>query len=136
MSVAIGLFVSLSFFYQQHVSPTLHPALILGLREFFKIGFVSLGLSLSLLFLAVCAGIYIVPLYAILQHRTQTQYLSRVIAATNILNALFMVVASVFTIGLFALQFNVLQVFLSIGFLNIPVFFIIQRIVNNRLKNA
>lgn len=45
-------------------------------------------------------GLYIVPLYALIQTRTDPQHLSRVIAGNNILNAAFMVGAAVMSIVL------------------------------------
>jgi 1-acyl-sn-glycerol-3-phosphate acyltransferase len=50
--------------------------------------------------LGVFSGFYIVPLYALVQARSEPGYRSRVIAGNNILNALFMVVASLMAIGL------------------------------------
>lgn len=41
-------------------------------------------------------GIFIVPLYALIQQRSRAEAVSRVISATNIINALFMVVAALF----------------------------------------
>ncbi|MDR2260875.1 MAG: MFS transporter [Azoarcus sp.] len=46
---------------------------------------------LDLLFLGGFGGIYCVPLYALVQQRSQAQYRARIIAANNIFNALFMV---------------------------------------------
>ena len=48
----------------------------------------------DLLLIGVFGGFYIVPLYALIQHRTEARYRSRVIAANNVLNALFMVGAA------------------------------------------
>ncbi|MCL2590726.1 MAG: MFS transporter [Betaproteobacteria bacterium] len=46
----------------------------------------------DLLMLGSFGGLYCVPLYALIQHRTQVEYRARIIAANNILNAVFMVV--------------------------------------------
>lgn len=74
----------------------------------------------DVLLLGAAGGIYIVPLYAVIQHRTDPAHRARVIAANNVLNALFMVCAALLAIvvlgsgwpitGLFALiaGFNVL----------------------------
>jgi hypothetical protein len=53
---------------------------------------------------------------------------SRIIAANNILNALFMVISALLTIGLFAMSFSIPQMFLLVSILNIFVisFVIIQ----------
>src|SRR5262249_22031650 len=45
----------------------------------------------DLLLMSICGGIYIVPLYTILQARSDESKRARVIAANNIMNALFMV---------------------------------------------
>lgn len=46
--------------------------------------------------IGLAGGLYIVPLYALVQRRTPIEVMSRVIAANSIWNAIFMVVASVF----------------------------------------
>ena len=43
-------------------------------------------------------GFYIVPLYVLIQTRSQKSYQSRVIAANNIINALFMVISAGFSV--------------------------------------
>ena len=55
-------------------------------------------------------GIYIVPLYAMVQHRANEQLRARVIAATNILNALFMVVSAIIVIALIKLSFSIPEI--------------------------
>jgi ABC-type siderophore export system fused ATPase/permease subunit len=49
---------------------------------------------LSIVGLGMFGGFYIVPLYALIQSRTAEDERARVIAANNILNALFMVVSA------------------------------------------
>jgi len=50
---------------------------------------------LDLLMLGVFGGLYCVPLYALVQQRSQAEYRARIIAANNILNALFMVLIAI-----------------------------------------
>ncbi|MCZ3019076.1 hypothetical protein NYY75_18790, partial [Acinetobacter baumannii] len=52
----------------------------------------------DILGLGVFGGFYIVPLYALIQSRTAENERARVIAANNILNALFMVVSAIVSI--------------------------------------
>lgn len=52
-------------------------------------------ICLDLLMIGVFGGLYIVPLYALIQERSEKGHVSRVIAGNNIINALFMVVAAV-----------------------------------------
>ncbi len=67
-------------------------------------------------------GFYIVPLFAVVQQRTQKDILSRVIAGNNILNALFMVLSAVFGIVLLGkLAYAEDEVFLVIAVLNVIV---------------
>ena len=113
---------------------------MLSLKEFLLVSVYSWFIILGLLTIAIFSGIYIVPLYAIMQHRSETQYLSRIIAANNVLNALFMVISSVSLVALLKLEFSLLQIFLLVGIINIFVFFIIKKIVkqklSGRLENA
>src|SRR5690606_26435314 len=75
----------------------------------------------DLLMIAVCGGIFIVPLYAIMQSRSDRAERARIIAANNILNALFMVLAAVGAGAVLALGFGVGDVFLSVAAANLAV---------------
>jgi hypothetical protein len=83
---------------------------------------------LDLCLIGAFGGIYIVPLYALVQSMSEATQRSRIIAANNILNALFMVISALLTIGLFAMSFSIPQMFLLVSILNIFVisFVIIQ----------
>ena len=63
-------------------------------------------------------GIYVVPFYALIQSRAQKTHQSRVVAANNILNALFMVISAVFAMVIFKLGLNILQLFLITALMN------------------
>jgi acyl-[acyl-carrier-protein]-phospholipid O-acyltransferase/long-chain-fatty-acid--[acyl-carrier-protein] ligase len=56
----------------------------------------------DLLLLAMCGGVFSVPLYAIIQDRSEPKLRSRMIAANNIMNALFMVAGAGVAAGLAA----------------------------------
>ncbi len=74
-------------------------------------------------------GIFIVPLYAILQHDSEKAVRSRVIAANNVLNALFMVVAAVVVAILYALGVSVNGVFLLAGLANLCMLYFVIKIL-------
>lgn len=77
---------------------------------------------LSIVGLGVFGGFYIVPLYALIQSRTPERQRARVIAANNILNALFMVVSALVTIVLLSVaELSIPQLFLVVSLLNIGV---------------
>jgi acyl-[acyl-carrier-protein]-phospholipid O-acyltransferase / long-chain-fatty-acid--[acyl-carrier-protein] ligase len=86
----------------------------------------------SLFAIAVFGGIYIVPLYAIMQARSDAAHRSRAVAVNNIINALFMVGGAVFTMLLLKIDIDVTDIFMTIGIINIPVAFLVRRIVKTR----
>ncbi|NBD20235.1 MFS transporter [Aquabacterium fontiphilum] len=75
----------------------------------------------DLALLAFSAGIYSVPMYALIQLRAQPSHRARIIAANNILNALFMVVSSLLAGALLAAGLSVPEVFGVTALLNILV---------------
>lgn len=66
---------------------------------------------LDLSLIGFCGGIYIVPLYALLQYRSDPAHRSRTIAANNILNAVFMVGSALLTILLIRLGLRPQDIF-------------------------
>ncbi|ARU54410.1 phospholipid/glycerol acyltransferase [Oleiphilus messinensis] len=71
------------------------------------------------LMIGVFGGFYIVPLYAMVQDRSEEKQRSQIIASINILNALFMVGAGISAV-----------IFLSLLKLSIPEYFMILAIMN------
>ena len=86
-------------------------------------------IALDMTLLGVFAGFYIVPLFALVQSRTPRHELSRVIAGNNIINALFMVAAAGFGLGLGALGLTIPQIFLATALLNAAVAIYIYTLV-------
>ena len=78
-----------------------------------------LRVFISLTMLGVSGGIFIVPLYAMMQSRAKEEERAQVIAANNIWNAIFMVVSAITAI-----------VFLSVLGLSIPQFFLFLSLLN------
>ncbi len=79
--------------------------------------------------LSLFAGLYSVPMYALIQLRSQPTHRARIIAANNILNALFMIGSSVIAGALLASGFSIPQVFLFTGIANAVVGFYIFMLV-------
>jgi 1-acyl-sn-glycerol-3-phosphate acyltransferase len=73
---------------------------------------------LDVAMLGAFGGFYSVPLYAMIQERAERSHLSRIIAATNILNALFMVAASILAITTLNAGLSIPQFFLLLALLN------------------
>ncbi len=74
-----------------------------------------------MLLMAISSGLFIVPLFALVQSRSSVEKRSRIIAANNILNAAFMVTASLLTVLLLKLRFNIPQILLITAILNLIV---------------
>jgi 1-acyl-sn-glycerol-3-phosphate acyltransferase len=81
----------------------------------------SWRVAMDLTLIGVFSGFYVVPLFAFVQARTRRDQLSRVIAGNNILNALFICVASGFGLALGALGLSAVQIFLAAAVLNVAV---------------
>ena len=84
---------------------------------------------LDLFLLAMFGGLYSVPLYALIQSRSQPSHRARIIAANNILNSLFMIVSSILAIVLFSFGITIPQLFLVVGLLNAVVAIYIYSLV-------
>ncbi|HYF19340.1 MAG TPA: MFS transporter, partial [Ramlibacter sp.] len=83
----------------------------------------------DLALLSLFAGLYSVPMYALIQLRSQPTHRARIIAANNILNALFMIASSVIAGALLQAGLSVPQVFLLVGLANAVVAFYIFLLV-------
>lgn len=75
----------------------------------------------NLTMIAFSAGLFIVPLYAFMQTRSDEQQRSRTIAVNNIFNSIFMVAAGALGAVLLALDFSVLDIFKIAAILNLIV---------------
>jgi len=71
--------------------------------------------------LAFSAGLYSVPMYALIQLRAKPSHRARIIAANNILNALFMIVSSLMAGALLGRNFSIPEVFGVTALLNVLV---------------
>ena len=142
-SVGIGIGALLcEVFSRRHVEIGLVPAGAIGMSVFaIDLYFASRGLPVvaaqgvgaflaqpahwrviaDLGLLALCTGLYSVPMYALIQLRSQPSHRARIIAANNILNALFMVVSSLGAGVLLGAGFTVPEVFLATALLNAVV---------------
>jgi len=112
---ALGLTIfGIDIYFNQSLSvgnELIGPAAFIANTENYRVIF-------DIIMLGASGGIYIVPLYALVQQRSDEKKRSRIIAANNVLNALFMVVASLY--GLFALKAGI----------TIPTLFLIMAIMN------
>ncbi|MEP7180600.1 MAG: MFS transporter [Betaproteobacteria bacterium] len=75
----------------------------------------------DLVLIGLFGGFYIVPLYALIQERSAPSHRSRIIAANNILNALFMVASAGIAIGLLKAGLSIPDLFLVTAIMNAAV---------------
>lgn len=127
---AILLSIFLTDLY--HICP--HPALAqnLTIGQFFQTNY-GYQVVFDLLAIGFASGLYTVPLYALIQDRSNPEHRARIISSNNILNACFMVLATFFVIGLLGLGLSIPQLFVIVALLNaavtIGIFLIIPEFV-------
>ena len=94
---------------------------LIGIGEFLSHAN-SYRILLDFLFIGAFGGLYIVPLYAMVQQRSEEAHRSRIIAAVNIMNSLFMVVsAATGILMLGVMELSIPQFFLVLAIMNIAV---------------
>lgn len=129
---ALGLTV---FGIDMYFASPVEPVIYTGLGDFFSIG-ANWRIVADLLMIGVFSGIYIVPLYSLVQQRTVPSHRSRVIAGNNILNALFMVVSAIIAMILLgSAGFTIPELFLVTAILNLVVGVYIFSIVPEFMKS-
>ena len=105
---------------------------LLNIGQFVEISMHSKRIIFDLLMISISSGIYIVPLYAIMQHRSEEKYLARIIACNNILNAFFMVVSSIAALILFSHDIEIHELFLIMAITNFFIYFIVKKLVKEK----
>ena len=116
-SIGMSLFCADLFFAGGPDTPT---SIGIGVWHFVQSS-LGLRISLDLFAFSIFAGFYAVPLNTLIQIRSDANERSRVIAANNIMNALFMVLAAIF-LALCAKQNQSIPIiFLSLSLMNIVV---------------
>ncbi|MGV3571987.1 MAG: MFS transporter [Ramlibacter sp.] len=75
----------------------------------------------DLALLSLFTGLYSVPMYALIQLRAQPTHRARIIAANNILNALFMIASALIAGALISAGATIPQIFLLVGIANAVV---------------
>jgi acyl-[acyl-carrier-protein]-phospholipid O-acyltransferase/long-chain-fatty-acid--[acyl-carrier-protein] ligase len=121
-AIAMAVFsFDLAFASAGAVSP---PGGVVGIAAFLSSGR-GLHIFLDLLGVAIAGGFFVVPLYAIVQSRSDETALARIVAANNIVNALLMTAAAVVTAGLLAAGFTIPKVFFILAALTVVAAFIV-----------
>lgn len=89
----------------------------------------NIRVMIDIVMIGVSGGIYIVPLYSLVQQRSELKKRARIIAANNVLNALFMVVAAAYALFILSTGVTVSTLFLIIAIMNAVVALFIFKLV-------
>ncbi|MBN3789398.1 MFS transporter [Burkholderia sp. Ac-20353] len=116
---SIGIsFFAIELYFASHALPV--PGHLLSVGEFLA-GARHWRILADLFLLAMFGGFYSVPLYALIQSRSAPTHRARIIAANNILNALFMIVSAVMAMALTKAGVSIPGIFLVTALLNVVV---------------
>ncbi|MGF6975238.1 1-acyl-sn-glycerol-3-phosphate acyltransferase [Paraburkholderia sp. JPY465] len=116
-SIGMSVF-AIDLFFASHALPP--PGHLLSVGEFVA-RLAHWRVLADLFLLAMFGGFYSVPLYALIQSRSQPSHRARIIAANNILNSLFMIVSALMAMALTAAGFSIPAIFLVTALLNVVV---------------
>jgi 1-acyl-sn-glycerol-3-phosphate acyltransferase len=116
-SIGMSVFGIDLFFASHALQPAGH---LLSVGEFIVMP-ANWRVLADLFLLAMFGGFYSVPLYALIQSRSQPSHRARIIAANNILNSLFMIVSALMAMALTSAGVSIPGLFLVTALLNIVV---------------
>ncbi|MBI5898066.1 MAG: MFS transporter [Rhodocyclales bacterium] len=123
---SIGLTVfALDLAIASPASPSPAPLGAIGLLAYEQTWRVLLDLAL----IGIFGGFFIVPLYALVQQRSNPEHGARIIAANNIMNALFMVVGALAAAGMLAAGLTIPMLFAVAAVCNAAVALFIYGLV-------
>jgi len=115
-SIGLSLF-ALDLFLATRAAPAATPGAAIVLADFVR-GIRDWRIAADLALIGVFGGFFVVPLLALVQCRSAPEHRSRIIAANNIINALFMVIAACVGIVLRLRGLSIPQLFLFTAIVN------------------
>jgi 1-acyl-sn-glycerol-3-phosphate acyltransferase len=124
-SIGISVF-GIDLFFASHALPGVGH--LLTVAEFMTLP-AHWRVLADLFLLAMFGGFYSVPLYALIQSRSQPSHRARIIAANNILNSLFMIVSALMAVALTSAGVGIPGLFLVTALLNVVVAIYIYSLV-------
>lgn len=130
---AFGMSAASVLLYFASLRGAPHGAETIGVLRFL-LSFQNLGVLACLFAISFFGGLYIVPLYAIIQSRSEESRLARVTACLNVMDSLFMTLSSVGTTILLALGVDIPQIFLAMALLTIAAAFVIRGAVREQMR--
>jgi acyl-[acyl-carrier-protein]-phospholipid O-acyltransferase/long-chain-fatty-acid--[acyl-carrier-protein] ligase len=89
----------------------------------------SWRIIVDIILMSIAGGIYIVPLYALLQVRSPENHRARIIAANNIINAIFMVISALMIMLLLNFNFTLTKIFITLAICNTGIALYMTRLL-------
>ena len=131
---AVAMSAASVLLYLASRRPQLPPdAVEIGIMAFLS-SWQNLAVVACLLAISFAGGLYIVPLYAIIQTRTEESRMAGVIACSNVSDSLFMVLSAVGTSILLAMGLEIPHIFLIMALLTIVAALVIRKAVRAQMK--
>ncbi len=124
----VSIFIADLYFASLAYQPVVAKVGFLGFDGFLS----SLGshrIIVDLFFIALFCGIYVVPLYSIIQLFSTNANRSRIIAALNILDSAFMIISAIVAMIIFACGFAVIDIFLFLAIVNLAIILLVVKII-------
>ena len=131
---AFGMSIASLLLYFASLRAVPHGAQTIGLAAFL-LSFQNIAVLACLFAISFFGGLYIVPLYAIIQSRSEESRLATVTACLNIMDSLFMVISSVGTTIMLALGMEIPQIFLVMAVLTTIAAVVIRGAVREQMRN-
>jgi len=130
---AVGMAAACFLLYLVSQRPPLEPgAPDIGIVAFLS-SWDNLAIVACLLAISFAGGLYIVPLYTMIQARTDKSRMAGVVACSNVSDSFFMVVSAVVTSVLLAMGMDIPHIFMIMSVLTLAVAIVIRKYVVNRV---
>ncbi len=129
-AVGISVFCIDLYFATNIAAINYHPEHLKNLAEFLSKAHYW-RILFDLFCLSAFGGFYVVPLFAVMQYFSSPAYRSRVIAANNLINSIFMASSTVILSLLFYMKCSIPSVILIISILNFIVALHIYKLIPN-----
>jgi acyl-[acyl-carrier-protein]-phospholipid O-acyltransferase/long-chain-fatty-acid--[acyl-carrier-protein] ligase len=113
----------------------LYKPALLGVHDFLS-SIHGVQVAFSVLMIGICGGVYIVPLYTLLQIEPKRSHRSRIMASNNLMNAIFMIAASIIATLLIAIGVSVSTLILVVTITNFFTTVYIMRILPQRVLKS
>lgn len=123
-SIGLSIFVLDLYF----AGPLQASEVVRGINDLFQ-ATGSFRILFDLFAMSVMSGFFIVPLYTFIQTRSERSDRARIVAANNILNALFMVASAGALVALYAMGLTAVDIFLVLFILNTLVAIYIYTVI-------